>query len=313
MTSLSLRTRIKAWWEGYDGQEYDAWLEARSRAKTRKPVPAPAPKNSAFQRKVAWKQERIDIANLIWGEGYCGPGGPQHVIDLVKLLGLTPEMSILTIGGGLGGPARVLAKEYGCYVDGFEQSRELVLAGNEISLVAGLSKKAILETYDFAKCPPFKRKYDAAISTEALFTVENKAGVLHSLQAAMKPNKLFVMTDYVLADGVELSDPDVQEWIANEPTDAFPIENEAMAKLIEESQFNLRVKEDLSDSYRGLIAKSWGRAGEYVQDLLEKGDEGRILVDTLLHEATHWSRRSDMLRKKKVCLIRYLAERVWFD
>ena len=313
MTALSLRNRLKAWWEGYDGQEYDAWLEARARARAAKAHTPVGVVKSVFQPEAAWKQERIEIANLVWGEGYCGPGGPQHVIDLSKLLGLTPEMSILMIGGGLGGPARVLAKEFGCYVDAFEQSRELTAAGNELSLVAGLSKKAIIAHYDFDKCPQFKRKYDAAISTEALFTVEKKGDVLNTVQGSMKPCKLFVITDYVLADNVEPDDPDIKEWIDSEPMKIHPVQNQEMATLIEQNQFNLRVKEDLTENFRSLIAKSWAQAGDLVQQLLERGDEGRPLVDMLLREATLWSRRSALMTKHKIQVMRYLAERVWFD
>ena len=314
MTSLSFRNRLKAWWEGYDGQEYDAWLEARSRAKSAKATTPVGVAKSAFApADTAWKQERIEISNLVWGDGYCGPGGPQHVIDLSKLLGLTPEMSILILGGGLGGPARVLAKEYGCYVDAYEQSRSLAAAGSEMSVVAGLAKKAVIEPYDFNKCPPFKRKYDAAVSTEALFMVEKKTEALNAVQASLKPCKLFVITDYVLADNVDTGDPDIREWIENEPSPIYPVQNQAMTQLIEQNQFNLRVKEDLGENFRSLIAKCWGQAGDLVQQLLERGDEGRPLVDMLLREATLWSRRSALITKHKVQVMRYLAERVWFD
>jgi Methyltransferase domain len=305
---------MKAWWEGYDGQEYEAWLAARANeeAAKRRSRSGDGGRRSIFRRP-AWEPTRIDIANLIWGEGYCGPGGPQHVIDLVKPMGLTREMSVLIMGGGLGGPARVLAKEHGCYVDAYEDSKELVAAGSELSHVAGLSKKAALEHYNFHRCPPLKRKYDAAVSMEALYTVENKPGALKAVSSAMKPCKLFVLTDYVVADTVGLDDPDIQNWIESEPGEIFPIQNQDLVPLIEQSDFNLRAKEDLSDQYRGVIAKSWVNAGNLAQGLIDKGDEGRPLVDTLLREAALWARRSTLLSQQKLRVMRYLAERVWFD
>ena len=83
MTSLSIRNRLKAWWEGYDGQEYDAWLEARARARAAKSTTPVGVVKSVFQPETAWKQERIEIANLVWGEGYCGPG--RYCIQSVKI------------------------------------------------------------------------------------------------------------------------------------------------------------------------------------------------------------------------------------
>ena len=318
MQATTLRNRLKAWWEGYDGQEYDAWLAMRNgnrpaKTKGKAETGRGSLRKAGLRREAAWKPERIDIANLVWGEGYCGPGGPQHVIDLVKLLGLTPEMSVLIIGGGLGGPARVLAKQFGCYVDSVEQSKELVAAGSEMSHVAGLAKKAAIDHYDFGRCAPFKRKYDAAISTEAMFCVENKPGVLRAVQQSLKPCKLVVLTDYVLDDDVDLADPDIQDWMDNEPTEIFPIRNEEMATLIEQAQFNLRVKEDLTEAQRAMVAKCWAGAGEMAQQFLDRGEQSRPLVDTLLREATLWSRRSSLLAKQKVRVVRYLAERTWFD
>jgi len=123
--------RLRAWWEGYSPEEYLAWLEARrAKGTTGKHKTGAA---TSPVTEIAWKPDRIKVANLIWGEGYCGPGGPQHVVDLSKLLGLTPDMSVLIVGGGLGGPARALAGNFGCYVTAYEQSAELAAAGTDPS------------------------------------------------------------------------------------------------------------------------------------------------------------------------------------
>jgi hypothetical protein len=188
-----------------------------------------------------------------------------------------------------------------------------VAAGSEMSHVAGLSKQAAIEHYDFGRCAPFTRKYDAAISTEAIFCIDNKLGILKAVHQSLKPCKLFVLTDYVLDDNVDPADPEIQEWMDNEPTEIFPIKNEEMAALMEQAQFNLRVKEDRTVVQRSLIAKCWSGAGELAQKLLDKGDEGRPLVDMLLREAVLWSRRSSLLSKQKVRVMRYLVERTWFD
>jgi ubiquinone/menaquinone biosynthesis C-methylase UbiE len=43
--------------------------------------------------------------------------GKDATLELARLAGVTPEMQVLDVGGGLGGPARTLASEIGCSVE----------------------------------------------------------------------------------------------------------------------------------------------------------------------------------------------------
>jgi ubiquinone/menaquinone biosynthesis C-methylase UbiE len=43
--------------------------------------------------------------------------GKDATLELARLAGVTPEMRVLDVGGGLGGPARTLASEIGCSVE----------------------------------------------------------------------------------------------------------------------------------------------------------------------------------------------------
>ena len=43
-------------------------------------------------------------------------GGKAVTVRLAHLAGLVPGTQVLDVGGGLGGPARTLAVEFGCHV-----------------------------------------------------------------------------------------------------------------------------------------------------------------------------------------------------
>jgi MPBQ/MSBQ methyltransferase len=43
--------------------------------------------------------------------------GRDATLELARLAGITSEMRVLDAGGGLGGPARTLASEFGCIVE----------------------------------------------------------------------------------------------------------------------------------------------------------------------------------------------------
>ena len=59
--------------------------------------------------------DALSIDDLAPRDQFHG-GGKGATVRLARLAGLTPEMRVLDVGGGLGGPARTLAVEFGCYV-----------------------------------------------------------------------------------------------------------------------------------------------------------------------------------------------------
>ena len=51
------------------------------------------------------------MTDRLWGEGFATPGGAKYMIDFFQLLDLSEKRSLLKLGAGLGGPARVMTKE----------------------------------------------------------------------------------------------------------------------------------------------------------------------------------------------------------
>ena len=62
-----------------------------------------------------YTDEFIARLQLVWGAGFLSPGGPQEVGEIVKRLDLG-DRRVLDIGCGTGGPAIVLARDYGARV-----------------------------------------------------------------------------------------------------------------------------------------------------------------------------------------------------
>ncbi len=331
-TKLPFTLRLKAWWEGYDPVQYAAWLERKAGSAPEKqkepepelepePEPASEPEPVEEAEEPAapsdplvpidpWDKRRTAIAQYIWGEGYCGPGGPEHVISMSKLLALSPKQSLLEIGSNLGGPARTLAQKFGVWVSGYESSPTLVEMGNQISYMKGLLKKAEIFHYDPNTVEEFDRRFDRALAKESLYQIENKAHLLTVVERHLKPGALFLITDYVLADESWVATDEYRDWRDSEAERRRPYlaTVEDLVSMLKKVRFNIRVNEDVSEHYVELINESWKGADQVAAKVAEEED-GEELVRTLLREAEFWSRRVRLLKAGRIQVRRILASK----
>lgn len=315
--ALPFKLRLKAWWQGYDSAEVAARLHASQTGKEPEPVSKPvvkkpetAPVNLDDPELPfdPWDSNRVEIAQYIWGEGYCGPGGPDHIIDMCKLLALSPEMSLLEIGANLGGPARTLADKYGSWVTGYETSARLVELANEKSHMTGLGKKAIVKHYDTETIDDFERNFDRALAKETLYTIRDKARLLALVEHHLKPGGLFLITDFVLGSESVPGKESYREWLESESAKRRPymVTSQDFAQLLKNARFNIRVNEDVSASYINIVNNAWKGADKVAAQLAHQ-DDGETLLQALLAEAEFWSRRARMLESGDLRVWRFLA------
>src|SRR3989475_10304668 len=68
-------------------------------------------------------------------------GGKSATQRLARLAELRPGMRVLDVGGGLGGPARTLAAEFGCRVTVVDLTESYVQAGEALTARLGLTDR----------------------------------------------------------------------------------------------------------------------------------------------------------------------------
>lgn len=316
---IPIALRLKAWWEGYDRGELEAaFLEKYGHKAEESEEKAPEPKPTAV-RKCApiasndrelpfdpWDEQRIEVAQYIWGDGYCGPGGPEHIVSISKLLALTPKMSLVEFGARLGGPARALTEKFGSWVSPYESSEKLVEAGNKLSSMAGLLNRAELVHYDPATISELDRKFDRAFIKDALLYIEDKQKILNLIFEYIKPEGLFLLTEITLGDESASIKPAYADWKENEPSQVYSILPDELTGMLQEAGFSVRVDEDVTASYIDLISKAWAGADAVVAKLVDQED-GPQLIETLLREAEHWSRRSNLMKSGDLQVRRLLG------
>ncbi|MBT6037453.1 MAG: methyltransferase domain-containing protein [Kordiimonadaceae bacterium] len=306
---VPIKWRMKAWWEGYDiddikaklnRSDEDPFLDDEEDEEDELDGNAP--------EAMSWSNKRLETAQLIWGEGYCGPGGAEYVASMSKLLGMTSEMSVAVIGATLGGPSRVLAEEFGAWITGYEESELLAEKGMELSVKAGLEGKAPVHHYDPSTSKnPFERTFDRAYSKEALYTVEDKPKLLSHLFDHLKDSGLFLINDYTLSSAEALTNKDVQKWLRQEPQHPYPVPSETLEKMLTDCGYILRVNEDITDAYIEMIAKSWAGVADLISSLHNQEEDQTMTIQTLLKEAEFWNLRSKILKAGHLRVWRFLA------
>src|SRR5215472_14977879 len=87
--------------------------------------------------------------------------GLAATIELAKLAGITADSSVLDVGSGVGGPARVLAATYGCRVTGVDLSEPFVEAARYLTERTGQSGQVSFQAASALKLPFDDGAFDA--------------------------------------------------------------------------------------------------------------------------------------------------------
>jgi phosphoethanolamine N-methyltransferase len=115
----------------------------------------------------------IAMLELIWGEGFLSPGGPEAVREIVKGLDLAGK-SVLDIGCGLGGVDMILAREYGAKVIGLDVEQALIDRARDRVARAGLSDQV-----EARLCQPGPLPFESA-SIDVVFGSTSKTSTRYS-------------------------------------------------------------------------------------------------------------------------------------
>jgi SAM-dependent methyltransferase len=114
------------------------------------------------------------------------PTSEQKLLLLGKTLGLDSGSRVLDIASGRGGPALVLAREFGCRIEGVEVAPEFHEAALERAGAAGLSDLVSFRLADASREALPSESYDVALCLGASFVWGGLGGTLDVLEPAVR-------------------------------------------------------------------------------------------------------------------------------
>lgn len=249
-----------------------------------------------------WPEWRIELMERLWGEGFLLPGGEDFVTELAKPLNISEKASVLVVGSGMGGPARLIAETFKTFVDGIEQDRELAEASAERATVIGGLKRVKIGHMDYDGETSFGRRYDAIIGQEALLPLNHKQQLIVTCATALKTGGKLVLTDFALPDDAVIDD-DFRLWLTREHTNAAPVSEAELRVLTKQNGMIVRVVEDMTNRYLKLALEGWTGFEKWFNENSHRRD----ILEPMLEEAERWSQRINLLKAGKLRYVRMLA------
>jgi len=130
-------------------------------------------------------------------------GGHEATMALTTSLEIDTDSKVLDVGSGLGGPAREMARTYGCHVTGIDLQPEFVYAAEGLSLMTGMEGSTSFEVGDVTGLDHSDDAFDAATMLHVGMNVPNKPGLFSAVAAALRPGGRFGIYDVMRTAGTD--------------------------------------------------------------------------------------------------------------
>ncbi|HSP73943.1 MAG TPA: methyltransferase domain-containing protein, partial [Gaiellaceae bacterium] len=121
------------------------------------------------------------------------PTSPEKIRLLGERLGLGPGSRVLDVASGRGGPAILLAGEFGCRITCVERAPEFVAAARERIEAAELSALVEVVEADASERAYEPGAYDAALCLGAAFVFGGLAETVAALRPVVRPRGFVVV------------------------------------------------------------------------------------------------------------------------
>jgi predicted O-methyltransferase YrrM len=126
------------------------------------------------------------------------PGGVEAVLTLAVAANVRPTSTVVDVGAGLGGPARVLAQSFGCSVVGIEQDQNRYEAAVRLTERVGLASRVTFLKHDALSGTAGLENIDVLWGQSAWVHFPNPEAFLDLWIPAIRPRGRVAMSDAFL-------------------------------------------------------------------------------------------------------------------
>ncbi|WP_077966096.1 class I SAM-dependent methyltransferase [Ensifer adhaerens] len=163
---------------------------------------------------VEYDDTAIRFLEVLWGEGYLSPGGPEEVDRVLLGLDLSGKR-ILDFGCGAGGVTLHIAKTYRpAAITGFDVEAPVIAHAREAAERAGAVGVSFIQSPP-GPLPFMDGSFDVVFSKDALVHVPDKRALFREIFRVLSPGGIFAASDWLIAHDDEPSD-DMKAYLAAE-------------------------------------------------------------------------------------------------
>jgi ubiquinone/menaquinone biosynthesis C-methylase UbiE len=160
--------------------------------------------------------------------------GRDATRDLAKLAGVQKGMKVLDIGCGVGGPARTLAAEFGCYVKGIDLIEEYCQTATMLTERVGLGDMVTFQHGDMMELTFEEENHDMVWTEHTIMNIEDKMKLFHGVRRLLRPKGLFAL--YEICSG-NASPPYFPVPWASDPTINFLVTQNELRQMLHQLKF----------------------------------------------------------------------------
>lgn len=128
-------------------------------------------------------------------------GGATATRELLALADLAPGATVLDVGGGLGGPARLLAQERRCRVTVLDLTEEFCRAGQLLTERVGLSEWVSFVHSDALMMPFPDSSFDAVWTQHSSMNIADKERLYQQIRRVIRPNGRLAIHEIMAGPG----------------------------------------------------------------------------------------------------------------
>jgi ubiquinone/menaquinone biosynthesis C-methylase UbiE len=173
-------------------------------------------------------------------------GGEKETEILAEKVGINKETHILDICSALGGPARHLAKKYGCKIIGLDATNKMVDEAIKRTEKDGLSDLISYKLGDVLNMDFEPNTFDIVWGQDAWCYITDKKKLIQKSYEVLKPGGIIAFTDWLQVGNMTTS-----EWESLNTFMVFPYMEtlDGYEQILKEVGFTVLEKEDLSPDF----------------------------------------------------------------
>jgi len=183
--------------------------------------------------------ERVTVDDLAPLDHFHG-GGIAATRTLARMLAPAPGTRVLDVGGGFGGPARLLAAEYRCDVTVVDLTPDYLEAGERLTGLMGLADRVRFRHGDALQLPFGDGSFDAVWTQNSGMNIADKPRLYGELRRVLRPGGRLATQEPVAGP---VQPPHFPLMWATDASGSFLLDAAALRALIESRGFAVRAWE----------------------------------------------------------------------